>query len=191
MDHKSAISPPIARRDDARVRKTRAALSTALLALLAERAFPDISIAMLVERAGVGYATFFRHYRNPQELLLAVAEAKVDALIDTLLPVSGDGPMGMWLLARHVDSDRGFFHALLSGAGDEVREALRRRVLARAAEVDGPMPMRIRPDIALVHITGTVIATVRWWLSEAPELSAEAAGALLHDLAIAPVIDLS
>lgn len=188
MDHKSRNLSKNARRDDARVLKTRAALGAALLALLAERAFPEISITMLVERAGVGYATFFRHYRSPQELLLAMADTKVDALIDALLPVSGDGAMGMRLLARHVDADRTFFHALLSGAGDEVREAVRHRVLARAAEVNGPMPMRIRPDIALLHITGTVIATVRWWLSEAPELSVEAAGALLHDLAIAPVI---
>ena len=47
---------------DPRIKRTRAALSSALLSLLEEKAFDQITIRDIVGRADIGYATFFRNY---------------------------------------------------------------------------------------------------------------------------------
>lgn len=54
--------------EDARVRKTKEKLSNALVELLKENEFSDISPAWICERAGINRSTFYRNYRNTTEL---------------------------------------------------------------------------------------------------------------------------
>ena len=54
--------------EDGRIRKTKQKLSSALVALLQEKAFSDISPAQVCERAGVNRSTFYRNYRNLTQL---------------------------------------------------------------------------------------------------------------------------
>lgn len=56
-------------RMDARQRKSRSALYAALDALLAERAYADITVTDLVQRAAVGRQTFYRHFSNIDAML--------------------------------------------------------------------------------------------------------------------------
>src|ERR1700679_1120953 len=58
---------------DPRVTKTRAALAQAVLALASEKPFTDVTITEIAVRAGVGYASFFRHYKDQDALLAVVA----------------------------------------------------------------------------------------------------------------------
>jgi AcrR family transcriptional regulator len=71
---------------DARITKTRAALSEAVLALAGEKNFNDLTIAEIAERAGIGYATFFRHYPDKEALLADVADVLIDELIGQMMP---------------------------------------------------------------------------------------------------------
>ena len=63
---------------DPRVAKTRAALAESVLALASEKPFAEVTITEIAERAGVGYASFFRHYRDKDALLADVADTLVD-----------------------------------------------------------------------------------------------------------------
>src|SRR5471032_1530884 len=71
---------------DPRVTKTRAALAEAVLALAAEKPFADVTITEIAERAGVGYASFFRHYKDKDALLSDVADTLVNDLIAIIMP---------------------------------------------------------------------------------------------------------
>ena len=66
---------------DARKVKSREALATALLALLEDKGLEEISVRELTARAGVGYATFFRHYTGLDDLLRDLSS---DAVTDFL-----------------------------------------------------------------------------------------------------------
>ena len=54
--------------EDARVRKTKQKLSAALVALLQEKAFSDITPAQICEKAGINRSTFYRNYKNILQL---------------------------------------------------------------------------------------------------------------------------
>jgi AcrR family transcriptional regulator len=74
-------------RADRRVSKTKRALHEALLALIRDQEYEDISVQEILDRANVGRSTFYTHYRDKDELL-------VDGIHDMIRSVS---PMS----ARH------------------------------------------------------------------------------------------
>ena len=70
----------MAQRDDRRARFTRESLKDALLALLGEKGFNDISVAELCRRADVTRATFYRHFGGIMDV--------VDLLVDDAFDVA-------------------------------------------------------------------------------------------------------
>lgn len=70
----------MAQRDDRRARFTRESLKDALLALLGEKGFNDISVAELCRRADVTRATFYRHFGGIMDV--------VDLLVDDAFDVT-------------------------------------------------------------------------------------------------------
>ena len=61
---------------DARQVRSRNALTGALLALIEEKPFDQLTIREITGRAGTGYATFFRHYPTKEALLADVASGE-------------------------------------------------------------------------------------------------------------------
>ncbi|NGZ75273.1 TetR/AcrR family transcriptional regulator [Saccharibacillus sp. VR-M41] len=66
---------------DRRIRRSKKALKETLIALMRERDFKDISITDLVRGADLNRGTFYKHYRDKEELL---AEAVDDTMTDLI-----------------------------------------------------------------------------------------------------------
>ena len=56
---------------DRRVRRTRIALREALLELMTERGWEDISVQDLCDRADIGRSTFYMHFSGKEKLLVS------------------------------------------------------------------------------------------------------------------------
>lgn len=56
---------------DRRVQKTRKLLSDALIALITEKGYNAVTIQEIIDRANVGRSTFYAHFENKEQLLLA------------------------------------------------------------------------------------------------------------------------
>ena len=65
---------------DPRATRSRNRLADSLIRLALERDFEKITIQSLVDDAGLGYATFHRHYRSIDDLLEAILMPVWDAL---------------------------------------------------------------------------------------------------------------
>lgn len=59
----------MARKDDRRIQKTRKSLRDALHSLVLDRGYDDLSIQDITDKANLGRATFYLHYREKDELL--------------------------------------------------------------------------------------------------------------------------
>lgn len=58
--------------EDRRVRRTRAALRKALVELVLDKGFQAVTVEEITERADIGRATFYAHYRDKEDLLVGI-----------------------------------------------------------------------------------------------------------------------
>lgn len=175
---------------DARQVRSRRALAGAMLALLEESAFDQVTIREITARAGTGYATFFRHYPDKEALLGDVASQQIASLMAMVLPILGSASSAEMTraLCRHVADHRKLWSALLTGgaAGILRAEFIRQaRDLARGmAEPDSWLPA----DLAVVYGTGATIDLLAWWLAQVADYPADEIAAILDRLIIAPLL---
>ena len=71
---------------DRRVRRTKKSLAEALIDLALEKAYDEITIQEITDRADIGYRTFFRHYSDKDELLEDVLSTEMMAMRALMAP---------------------------------------------------------------------------------------------------------
>lgn len=178
---------------DARVVRTRAALRDALIALLARHAFAEISAAMVVEQAGIGYATFFRHYPDTGALLTDAADHMIGELVAIVAPAlrAGTPDAAMTALATYVGDRRDACRAMLGGAGGAIRAAIVSRAITQAQAAPVDLAGGVPGALAIRFQTAAAVEVLGWWLDEAPELAPGEVAGLLGRLVIAPVLAIT
>jgi AcrR family transcriptional regulator len=159
----------------------------ALLDLLLDVPLEAITAAMVTERAGIGYATFFRHYADVGALLVETVAALTDDLAERMMPalLAADSGGAAATLVAAVAAQRTVFRALLSGAGDALRAELSRQVMERVSLLPDLSPAWLPRRLATrIAVVGTV-ALLDWWLREEPQRDPADVAALLDRLVIA------
>ncbi|WP_376797289.1 TetR/AcrR family transcriptional regulator [Thermogemmatispora sp.] len=177
---------------DRRVKRTQNLLAQALLALIAEKGYEAITIRDITERADIGYATFFRHYRDKDELLRDVADVVINELLDILLgqqPGSDPGTLGQ-LIFRYVADHSQVVRVLLGSRGPA---SLVQHVIQRGSEnvlrqhqprPDSPVPA----EIAAHHLVASSIALIQWWIEHDMPYSPERMGEIYRQLIVQPAL---
>jgi len=174
---------------DRRIRRTRRLLTDALIALTLEQGYEAVSIRDITERAGIGYATFFRHYRDKEALLGDVLEAILEELITLVQPESAADPRVTGrLIFAHAQQHSALYRVLLASQGSS-------DLLWRVHEigVQGVLDTyRERPDsavpseIAANHIIASFLALIDWWLYHDMPYPPERMGEIYAALIIEP-----
>jgi AcrR family transcriptional regulator len=170
--------------------KTRAALHAALLAILEEQPFEQVTIREITARAGVGYATFFRHYPDKETLLHDLAARLIGQLLAMALPLlfTVDSRASTRALCAYVWEHRKLWSALLTGGAaatlkDEfVQQALRVAAQHESGETWLPSELRV-----VFCVTG-VVEILAWWLKQKTPLSVNRMAEILDRLVVAPSI---
>ena len=175
---------------DARQVRSRKALTGAMLALLEEKPFDQITIREISARSGTGYATFFRHYTDKEALLGDIASEEISALLSMTTPILYDtnSYASTLALCNYVAEHRALWSALLTGgAASIVREEFIRQ--ARQLAVYAMKPESWLPaDLGVVYGTGGTIDLLAWWLSQEEDYSPEQIAGILNRLIIAPLV---
>ena len=151
---------------DARQLRSRKALTGAMLELLEEKPFDQVTIREISARAGTGYATFFRHYPTKEALLADIAAEEIADLLAMTTPLLYDvnSLESTKALCRNVAGQRKLWAALLTGgAASTVRAEFIRQ--ARELARDAARPESWLPaDLGVVYGTGGTIDLLAWWL---------------------------
>ncbi|HEX7751285.1 MAG TPA: helix-turn-helix domain-containing protein [Novosphingobium sp.] len=177
---------------DARQIRSRKALTAALLALLEEKPFDQVTIREISARAGTGYATFFRHYATKEALLGDLASQEIASLLAMTVPIlhATDSAESTRALCAYVDAHRPLWTALLTGgAASIVREEFihQARSLAEGAQTPGWLPS----DLGVIYGTGGTFDLLAWWLGQERAYSPDEVAAILNRLIIAPLMGLA
>ena len=126
------------RRPDRRVGRTRKALKEALTDLILEEGYEGVTVQDVIDRADVGRSTFYAHFVDKDDLLMAIlADLEMPGL-DTSTWKPDDTAFG-WTLAlfRHFGSGKRLFKAVASSQSGALarRETTRRLEILAQAEL--------------------------------------------------------
>ena len=170
--------------EDARVRKTKQKLSAALVALLQEKAFSDITPAQLCERAGINRSTFYRNYKNILQLKTEM-ENKILAGIQWS-SLSADSLSANDKIEEQLDylkEKKDLFMALsATGFRESIFDKIRTRAIEVAKEsmdLVPDAPDRVEYDNLCVFYISAVVGVVEEWFMGGMVQSTESLAAFL------------
>src|SRR5246500_180928 len=158
---------------DRRVRRTRAALRDAFIALVLEKGYEKTTIQDILDRADVGRSTFYVHFRDKEALLTSSFDGMGDQLEHGLADIDAASPVDVTLpaalLFEHAYRNQRVYRALCGhqgGAlvqrylrrliGDLLRKHLRPQFTHAGADVPA--------EVAAEFYASAALGLLVWWI---------------------------
>ena len=170
---------------DRRVRRTQKALHEALIALLLEKNYDDLTVQEILDRANVGRSTFYTHFDDKDQLLVhGVDELRVvlDSSLhrDRATMKPHERIVGFSrAMFEHAHNYRNVYYALLNTQGwprvrqriegvleDLIRRESRAEIeRLRSAKSDVPV------DLFVHYLAASFFAVLMWWIDRRSRLT--------------------
>lgn len=187
MSRKSSSASP--KKLDRRVLRTRNALGDALVALMHEKPFDEITVQHVLDRAKVGRSTFYTHFVDKEDLFLSDVDEFFQMMSSQLSrkrePSNRVAPIRE--LFAHVADTREFHAALL--ASGQIHEVLQlaqghfakgiEQRLAEIPQASGILPAR--RVVMAQAAAGAMLSLMTWWIDRGSHASAEEMDAMFHN----------
>ena len=186
------VKPTKSNKTDRRIQRTRQALRTALLELIKKKDYNSISIEEITQRANVGRATFYLHYKDKEDLLLEhfseMANEKVqmisqvpladwlpDSSKDQKKSKKGKYHLPLLMVFQHIYDNSDFYRLLLKNQNSSrIVERIRKistesivKFVETKKQTD-PIPVFFEVPIEFFasFFSGAFISSVGWWVEE-------------------------
>ena len=190
-------------REDRRIRRTRKLLNNALVELVGEKEYDEITVQEITERADIGHRTFYRHYAGKDELLMDVMKDVLSGLQDLLvLPASSlltSGESGDITrengrrLFEYVNENDELFRVFFKGRPviyQSMLDQARQNAIDLLHEVmdehNSPIPFRIMAN----YLTTSTIELMKLWLEDGKPYSVDVMGRYLVQMVFKPMRNL-
>jgi len=183
---------------DRRVQRTRQALRNALLELIKEKGYDSISVEDITQRANLGRATFYLHFKDKEDLLVEefsemanerariISEIPFSAWLPDLeitSPKSESKPAPPLLMVfQHVANHSDLYRILLKNEkSDRIFERIRKIITQTITEFmqtkvkNDPLPIlfEVPIDLLAAYFSGALLSCVDWWLEQETSYSPE------------------
>ena len=176
------------KKTDRRSQRTRRQLRGALVELIQEKRFDEITVQNVIDRAAVGRATFYSHYRDKEDLFEKQWERFLDLIVKQIdwdqagrcsfVPVI--------FLFGHLQQAHRFCRGLVrSGKIDPI---LKSGIEYLSQKIEAPLTARLddKPSIPvriLSHfLASQLFALLKWWLDEGMPYTPEQMDQIYHRL---------
>jgi AcrR family transcriptional regulator len=172
-------------------------MGDALLALIEEKGYDAITIKDITDRADVAYVTFFRHFKDKQELLLLRLDEELAALreqAERAARVAGEGGDTQaegQAIFEYVWERRALYRALFGSQGMwRVRQAALEVIAAVFLESCSPLhhPGAISAHLAAHHMAASLLALIDWWLTQPQPATANEMALVYHRMIISATL---
>ena len=170
---------------DRRIVKTRKALAEALFGLAQENDYDSITIRDLTGRADIGYSTFFRHYKDKDDLLKQCMTAMREDIARGIKPwmTPYEKALAMFQTVRRhkraviLGASLPRDHPGMAALWDEATAHLTSVYEAR----DEPsLPL----EVSVNHIIDSATSLSVWWLTEGQDYSPDQMAVMMAELII-------
>lgn len=177
------------RKTDRRILRTRDALGDALVALMPERAFDEITVQDVLDRAGVSRSTFYAHYRDKDDLFLSDIEDFFEMMARTWKQKSADSDrlLPVKEFFSHVRDVREFYAALVRSGKIQDVQTLAKGLFARSIEQKlQAAGLKIDPaerSAQASALAGSFFSLLDWWLDKGMKADPQQMDDLFHRMA--------
>lgn len=173
---------------DRRVRKSQAAIQQAVLALMAEKSFDDVTIQDIADRANVNRGTIYLHYHDKFDLLDRIIEEHMNKLRELCQSASDmTFAEGNYVWFEYFANNYLFFSTMLT---TKSAARFRSRFLELVVEeyraefdVSEGVNQGLDQEMILQFFGAAVVGAVEWWFNNGmplpPRVMAEQTGMLL------------
>jgi AcrR family transcriptional regulator len=178
------------KKEDRRIRRTRDKLGDALVELLVQKPFDEITVQEVLDRAGVSRSTFYTHFRDKNDLFLSDSDEFLEGMAMALSRFGdkSERVAPVQELFAHIAEVRPFYNALVeSGKIQDVwelgREHFARGIEKRLSEI--PRACNISSDrrAAVAHgFAGNLFSLLSWWVQQGMTPSPEEMDKLFHKM---------
>lgn len=189
----SNSSPAVVRKAasaDPRVSRSTQALGAALVELLVETDFDEITVQRILDRAGVGRSTFYAHFRNKRDVLHSSYERMFDWLEQRLEARSSAEPR-VAPVAEFLDhiaaSERVLAALRSSGQWEEMTElgvGFFARIIERRIQPLGGGASPVPPALVAQMLAGALMEMIKWWEANRSPAKPAQMDATFHALAL-------
>jgi AcrR family transcriptional regulator len=181
--------PGFAQKTDRRVLRTRSTLGEALVSLIHEKDFDEITVQEVLDHAGVGRSTFYAHYSDKDDLFLSDVEEFLERCSSGLKRQGADPKrlLPVREFFEHIREMREFYAALVrSGKMNDI-QALARGVFARSIEERlkaAGIEMETAGRSAHAHaLAGSFFSLLDWWVDKGMKTEPAAMDEIFHRIA--------
>ena len=179
---------------DRRAARSRERLLDALPALMAERGFERLTTQNVIDRAGVGRATFYAHFQNKDELL-AASVGRLRAWLEAMGRREPDRHFGFMLpFFEHIASHGAIYRTTFERESEVSVERHIRAMLRELVRDDLVAHRQSRDDAAIELATQFVVSTlwavIVWWMGGGAKQPAAEVHAVFRRLA-SPGLELT
>ena len=180
---------------DRRSQRTRDALHGALIHLIAERGWDDISVQDVCDHANIGRSTFYSHYTGKDALLVGglenlQAELRRQSRARSQAPVvkGSDGVAGFGFvlgLIEHAHDQRKIFRGLIGRrSGYVVHQRFREMVMRLVHDELPPLaPGGVPREAAARWLSAALVELLSWWVEQPTPMPTVELEALFIELA--------
>lgn len=178
------------KKTDRRTQRTRHSLTHAMVALVTEKRFDDITVQNLIDRADIGRSTFYTHYRDKEDLFQKNWEGFLDFCVAQIdwSKVGKGSFFPVLFLFDHLKDVQPFYRGLersrksdaLMKTGTEYlskkfREGLKAHLKSHSSI---PIPIPILSN----YLATELFALLKWWLDERMPYPPERMDQIFHEL---------
>jgi AcrR family transcriptional regulator len=176
---------------DRRSARTRRLLSGALIELMLEQRYDEITVQNIIDRANIGRSTFYAHYLDKEDLLVSGFMHVLDTLSAHPQELGGAEAQALPSLARffqHVQDHHQLYTALVRGGGidrlfKKSHQHMRRNIEQHLATLvpAGQVPAAPLPLVA-DYLSGAILSMLTWWLDNGMPYTPEQMDGLFQQL---------
>lgn len=164
---------------DRRTLRTRRALRDALLTLLPEKSWDELSVQDICARADIGRSTFYLHFSSKEELLsgsLDDLREMLNSPTEATVQAKSAQPLAFIRgLLDHLYEQRQLCRSIFGRRSAHTVQVRFREMVAKlvADDLARWIPARWTRDAAAHYLAGALVEMLGWWIDSRPMRSVD------------------
>jgi AcrR family transcriptional regulator len=176
------------KKTDRRIQRTRHSLNHAMVDLVTEKRFDDITVQNLIDRADIGRSTFYTHFRDKEDLFQKNWEGFLDFCVEQIIwdKVGKGSFFPVLFLFDHLKDVQPFYRGLVLSRKSEPVMKTGAEYLSQKLGEGLQANLKYHPSIPIPilanYLATELFALLKWWLDQGMPYSPERMDRIFHEL---------